>query len=85
MTALRWEGHYGYDDGGCVMASIVYYDVPRGWTAFICLERLGGPWATETEAMAAAEVFAADIAPGPLTLDGLEDVRRRVREVGADG
>lgn len=67
------------------MASIVYYDRPRRWTAFVCLERLGGPWETEEEAMAAAEAFTADMAPGPLTLDGLEDVRRHVREIGAGG
>lgn len=39
----------------CLMATVVRYDVPAGWAAFVRQERVPGVWATAEEAQCATD------------------------------
>jgi hypothetical protein len=56
---LSWEARggawFGFDSEQRLIAQVVRYDQPTGWVAFLAGRRIGGPYDTATEAMAAAE------------------------------
>ena len=56
---LSWETRggacFGFDSEQRLIAQVVRYDQPTGWEAFLAGRRIGGPYDTATEAMAAAE------------------------------
>jgi hypothetical protein len=49
-------GCIGVDQGGYLVAQVVWYDAPEpGWAAFVRHQRLDGHWAAPTGAVAASE------------------------------